>query len=71
MLYRTETAKAEREGRVSTIPTPAAGGAEVVYRIGVVRHGDAVDAFLSYLRIGAGAKAVLEKAGLAPAQPSA
>jgi molybdate transport system substrate-binding protein len=71
LLFRSQTAKAEKQGQVSTVPLPETSTSEVQYRIVEVRSGDASKAFLTLMKEGAQVKNALRNAGLAPPAPAA
>jgi molybdate transport system substrate-binding protein len=71
LLFRTQTARAVRKGEVSTVDIPTAVGIETVYRLVVVRPGEATDAFVRYLGRSSSVKKVLQNTGLAPVPPAA
>lgn len=72
LLWRSQTAKAEKQGRVSTVSLPERSTSVVPFRIVQVRAGDASQAFLTLVKEGRQVKTALRNAGLAPpAAPAA
>jgi molybdate transport system substrate-binding protein len=71
LLLRSLTAKAERTGRVSTVPLPTTATTETAFRIVEVRSGDASDQFLEYVQNADQVQKALQNAGLAPLTPAA
>jgi molybdate transport system substrate-binding protein len=65
LLYRSEAVRQRIRGTVEAVQIPSTSNVELVYQIGVGRHGGAADAFTEFVK-GEQIKKILQQSGLAP-----
>jgi molybdate transport system substrate-binding protein len=68
IVYRSQAVKAVSAGQISTVAIPTTVNIQVDYRFAIIRHGEAADAFLKFLRNTETTQRALQQAGLAPAE---
>ena len=66
LLYRSQAVSAHKNGYVDYVKIPTPSSIESQYQIAIIRHGDAVDTFIDFIKTSPGVPMILAQSGLAP-----
>jgi molybdate transport system substrate-binding protein len=66
LLYRSQAVSAHKNGYIDYLKIPTPSSIESQYQIAIIRHGEAVDAFIDFIKTSPGVPMILAQSGLGP-----